>query len=381
MLVLPALTLNYLGQGALILRSPAAVANPFFLLIPGWAQLAMVLLATVATVIASQAVISGAFSVSQQALQLGVLPQLTIRHTSEHGVGQVYAPAVNWGLYAAVVALVLGFGSSAGLASAYGIAVTGTFIINTVLFLAVVRVIWRKPTWLVAAGGVLFLSVEVTFFAANLTKVVHGGWLPLVVAAAIFLLLMTWQRGRVIVTRNRTEKEGSLAEFAEQLHEMKPPVLRVPGTAVFLNASTTTTPLALRANVEYNHTLHQAVVIVSVQFDKVPHVPDDQRLIINDPGYRVDGMAHITAHFGYQVQPDVPQLLRLPAAQNLDAELDVEGASYFLSRMTIVRTADPGMPGWQKRLFLTLAHNAANPAEYFGLPIERSISMGGQVSV
>jgi len=243
----------------------------------------------------------------------------------------------------------------------------------------VVRVIWRKPTWLAAAAGVLFLSVEVTFFAANLTKVVHGGWLPLVVAAAIFLLLMTWQRGRVIVTRNRTEKEGSLADFAEQLTTMEPPVQRVPGTAVFLNASATTTPLALRANVEYNHILHQAVVIVSVQFDKVPHVPDDQRLVINDPGYRLDGMAHITAHFGYQDQPDVPQLLRLPAANNLNAELDVEGASYFLSRMTIVRTADPGMPGWQKRLFLILAHNAANPAEYFGLPIERSISMGGQV--
>jgi len=380
-LVLPALTLNYLGQGALILRSPAAVANPFFLLIPGWGQLAMVLLATVATVIASQAVISGAFSVSQQALQLGVLPQLTIRHTSEHEVGQVYAPAVNWGLYVAVVALVLGFGSSAGLASAYGIAVTGTFIINTILFLAVVRVIWRKPTWLAAAAGVLFLSVEVTFFAANLTKVVHGGWLPLVVAAAIFLLLMTWQRGRVIVTRNRTAKEGSLADFAEQLATMKPPVQRVPGTAVFLNASATTTPLALRANVEYNHILHQAVVIVTVQFDKVPHVADDQRLVIDDPGYRVDGLAHVTARFGYQDQPDVPQLLRLPAARNLDVELDVEGAFYFLSRMTIVRTGAPGMPGWQKRLFLTLAHNAANPAEYFGLPIERSISMGGQVSI
>ena len=380
-LVLPSLTLNYLGQGALILHSPRAVENPFYLILPGWARIPMVLLATVATVIASQAVISGAFSVSRQAVQLGVLPQLTIRHTSQDEAGQVYAPVVNWGLYVAVVALVLGFESSAALASAYGVAVTATFMLNTILFLAVVRVIWRRPRWLVAVAAAVFLTVEITFFAANLTKVVHGGWLPLVVAALIFTVLMTWQRGRVIVTRNRTVQEGSLRAFVEEVHAMDPPVHRVAGTAVFLNANTDTTPLALRANVEHNHTLHQQVVIFSVQFERVPHVPDADRLDIDDLGYRDDGIIHVTAHYGFADDPNVPRALRSPPVRDLEGAIDVDDASYFLSRMTIVRTGASGMPQWQKRLFLTVAHNAANPAEYFGLPTDRSISMGAQVEI
>jgi len=380
-LVLPCLVLNYLGQGALIVRSPQAVENPFFLLLPSWAQLPMVLLATVATVIASQAVISGAFSVSRQAVQLGVLPPITIRHTSQQEVGQVYAPAINWGLYAAVVALVLGFGSSAGLASAYGIAVTGTFIINTALFLAVMRTIWKRPSWLVALVGIAFGSVEVAFFTANLTKIVHGGWLPIVVAGAIFVLLLTWQRGRIIVTRNRKTTEGSLREFVASLKDLEPPVHRVPGTAVFLNASTTTTPLALRANVEHNHTLHEHVLIVSVEFDNIPHIPDEQRLIIDDLGDTQDGMAHVTARFGYQDAPDVPRALRLLPPGQVDTDVDVDNAAYFLSRMTLVRTDADTMPDWQKRLFLNLAHNASNPTEYFGLPTNRSISMGAEIDL
>src|SRR5258705_3616596 len=217
----------------------------------------MVLLATVATVSASQAVISGAFSVSRQAVQLGSLPQLTIRHTSKDEAGQVYAPAINWGLYVAVVVLVLGFGSSAALASAYGVAVTGTFILNTILFMAVVRVLWHKPWWVVVLGSVGFLSVEVTFFAANLTKVVHGGLLPIVLALSVLTVLMTLQRGRVIVTRNRTAKEGPLRAFVAEVHALKPPVHRIAGTAGFLNANVATAPLALRANVEHNRTLHE----------------------------------------------------------------------------------------------------------------------------
>ena len=380
-LVLPCLVLNYLGQGALIVRSPQAVENPFFLLLPSWAQLPMVLLATVATVIASQAVISGAFSVSRQAVQLGVLPPITIRHTSQQEVGQVYAPAINWGLYAAVVALVLGFGSSAGLASAYGIAVTGTFLINTALFLAVMRTIWKRPWWLVALVGIAFGSVEVAFFTANLTKIVHGGWLPIVVAGAIFVLLLTWQRGRIIVTRNRKTTEGSLREFVASLKDLEPPVHRVPGTAVFLNASTTTTPLALRVNVEHNHTLHEHVLVVSVEFDKIPHIPDEQRLIIDDLGDIQDGMAHVTARFGYQDAPDVPRALRLLPPGQVDTDVDVDNAAYFLSRMTLVRTDADTMPAWQKRLFLSLAHNASNPTEYFGLPTNRSISMGAEIDL
>ncbi|HEY1488655.1 MAG TPA: potassium transporter Kup, partial [Micromonosporaceae bacterium] len=379
LLVFPALILNYLGQGALILHSPAAVENPFYTMFPGWSRIPMVVLATVATVIASQAVISGAFSVSRQAVQLGILPQLTIRHTSENEAGQIYAPGINWGLFVAVLAIVLGFGSSAALASAYGVAVTGTFILNTILFLAVVRVIWRKPGWLVALGGVVFLSVEVSFFAANLTKIVHGGWLPLAVAAIIFTVLMTWRRGRVIVTRNRTAKEGSLRDFVAEVHTMEPSVYRVPGTAVFLNAVPDTAPLALRANVEHNHTLHEAVIIFSIEFARVPHIPPDERLVIDDLGDPDDGITHVTALFGFQDEPDVPQALRSSAAAGIEVPTDIDDATYFLSRMTIVRTGAPGMPAWQKRLFLSLAHNAANPVEYFNLPIDRTISMGAQI--
>jgi KUP system potassium uptake protein len=380
-LVFPALTLNYLGQGGLILHTPAAVENPFYLMFPGWSRIPMVFLATIATVIASQAVISGAFSVSRQAVQLGILPHLTIKHTSHHEAGQVYVPGINWGLFVAVLALVLGFGSSAALASAYGIAVTGTFILNTILFFAVVRIIWRKPIWMVVLGSGFFLIVEVSFFAANLTKIVHGGWLPLAIAACVFTVLITWQRGRIIVTRNRTAKEGSLRDFVTGLDARQPPVPRVPGTAVFLNANLDTVPLALRANVEHNHVLHEAVVIFSIEFARVPHVPVDERLVIDDLGDPDDGITHITALFGFQDDPNVPDALRSPAAAGLEVDLDVANATYYLSRMTLVRTDEPGMPRWQKRLFLTVAHNAANPVEYFGLPIDRTISMGAQVEL
>jgi KUP system potassium uptake protein len=379
LLVFPALILNYLGQGALVLRSPVAVENPFYLLFPHWARFGMVLLATIATVIASQAVISGAFSVSRQAVQLGFLPQLTIRHTSKHEAGQVYAPAINWMLFGAVLVLVIGFGSSAGLASAYGIAVTATFILNTILFLAVVRLIWRKPWWMVVLGAVVFGSVELAFFAANLTKVAHGGWLPLVVAAAIVTVLLTWQRGRDIVTRNRTAKEGLLRDFVAEVRTMRPPVYRSPGTAVFLNANAVTAPLALRANVEHNHMLHEAVVIVSIEFTREPYVPDSARLRTDDLGDREDGILHVTARFGFQDTPDVPAALALLSPDELETPIELAGATYFLSRMTLVRSDAPGMPRWQKRLFLNVAHNAANPVEYFGLPVDRTISMGAQV--
>jgi KUP system potassium uptake protein len=381
LLVFPALTLNYMGQGSLVLGSRRAIDNPFFLLLPHWARIPMVFLATAATVIASQAVISGAFSVTRQAVQLGFLPRLSIRHTSREEVGQVYAPAINWLIFAAVAALVIGFGSSSHLASAYGIAVTGTLAIDTILFFVVVRVLWHKPRWVVAIGALSFLVVDLGFFAANLRKVVHGGWFPLSIALIVFVVLITWQRGREIVTRNRTEEEGPLREFVDRLHEMEAPVNRPAGTAVFLNANPETTPLALRANVEHNHCLHQCVVILSLQTENVPHVAPEERVSVDDLGYRDDGITHVVARFGFQDDPNVPEALRVAKEQGLEGDVDVDSASYFLSKINIVRSDRRGMRPWRKKLFMALTRVAANPAEYFCLPAERTVIMGGHIEL
>ncbi len=381
-LVFPALTLNYLAQGSLILRSPKAVENPFFLLLPSWAQLPVVLLATVATVIASQSVISGAFSVTRQAVQLGFLPRLTVRHTSEHEIGQVYVPAINWILFVVVVAIVVAFGSSAALASAYGVAVTGTFMLNTILFLAVARFGWHRSRRLIGLGALAFLSVEVTFFAANLTKVAHGGWLPLIIAGVVFTVLVTWRKGRDIVTANRSRKEGPLREFVKHLDAREFSVVRVPGTAVFLNSNPRTTPLALRANVEHNHVLHQHVVMLSIETERVPHIPDSERLQSDDLGDSSDGITRLTARFGFQDEMNVPASLRLADRLGLlEGASDLDDASYFLSQITIGRTDAPGMSTWRKKLFLNMAHNATNPVDYFKLPSDRTVTMGERIEL
>ncbi|HSV65561.1 MAG TPA: potassium transporter Kup [Mycobacteriales bacterium] len=382
--VFPALTLNYLGQGALILRDPTSTANPFFLLLPGWARLPMVVLAMVATVIASQAVISGAFSVSSQAVRLGFLPYLRIRHTSHHEIGQVYVPAVNGILFVGVLALMLGFGSAERLAVAYGVAVTGTFIITTTLFLVVARALWRWPRWKVALAAVIFGSAEVTYFAANLTKITHGGWLPLLIALSVFTVMMTWQRGREIVTARRTAKEGSLSDFIEQIREMKVP--RVPGTAVFPHPTMQTTPLALRANLEHNHVVHQHVVIISARSENVPHVPPAQRLSVDNLGYTDDGIIHLTAHYGFQESQDLPAAIRLARDPAAEHDIDPDNASYFVSQVTLRLTRAPGMsaPGmsqWRKKLFIGLAHNATSPAEYLCLPEARTVLMGSHIDI
>jgi len=379
-IVFPALILNYMGQGALILRQPSSVENPFYLLFPHWSRLPMVFLATFATVIASQAVISGAFSVTRQAVQLGFLPRLTVLHTSRQEVGQVYVPAVNWGIYVAVVALVIGFGSAEHLAAAYGIAVTGTLAIDSVLFFVVVRKLWHKPLWLVIPGAAAFLTVDLTFFGANLPKVLHGGWFPLLIALVVFVVLTTWQRGREIVTRNRTKVEGPLQAFVEEVHAMDPPPSRPPRTGVFLNANIKTTPLALRANLEHNGTVHRDVLIVAVQTLRVPHVPDAERVTLDDLGHRDDGISHLTVRYGFQDTIDVPAALR-GCADKLESAADLDSVSYFISRITIVPTDAPGMAMWRKRLFTAIARNAANPVVYFGLPDDRTIVMGSHIEL
>ena len=377
--VFPALILNYMGQGALILHNPKAIDNPFYLLIPHWGRIPMIVFATVATVIASQAVISGAFSVSRQAVQLGFLPRLTIRHTSREA-GQVYVPAVNWGIFVAVVALVVGFGSSQHLAAAYGIAVTGTLAIDTVLFFVVVHIVWGRPKRVAVPGAIAFLIVDLTFFAANLPKIAHGGWFPLAIAGLVFIVLTTWQRGREIVTRKRTELEGPLRDFVEEIRDPGKPINRAPRTGIFLDANPETTPLALRANVEHNCVLHESVVIVTVVTLNVPHVDEEERVTVDDLGYRDDGITHVTASFGFQDDLDVPRTLRL-AAKRLEREVDFDAVSYFLSRISIVAGDEPGMARWRKKLFTAIARNAASPVPYFHLPDERTIVMAAHIEL
>ncbi len=381
-LVFPACILNYLGQGALVLAQPAsAISNPFFLLVPGWFRLPMVILAAVATVIASQAVISGAFSVTLQAAQIGYLPRLRIAHTSEERIGQIYVPWINWALCIAVLALVFTFRTSTALAYAYGVAVTGTITITTLLFFYIVREQWHKPLWLVIIGAGVLLSIDALFLAANLTKLPHGAWLPLLIAVVVFTVLTTWQKGRNLVSRQRALDEGPLREFIDQLHARKPPLYRVPGTAIFLNRGKATAPLALRANVEHNQVLHERVLILAIATLPVPHVADADRLEIDDLGYKDDGIYHVTASFGYMDTPNVPSLLPLIRQAEQEGALDSGGISYFLSTIEIRRGNTPGMNRWRKRLFVATARLTADAAEYFQLPRERTVIMGARIEL
>jgi KUP system potassium uptake protein len=380
LLVFPALVLNYMGQGALILGNRGSVANPFFLLAPGWARLPMVILAAVATVIASQAVITGAYSVAHQAARLGYLPRLRIRYTSEEQMGQIYVPWINWLLLVGVLTLVLTFRSSASLAYAYGTAVTGTITITTLLFFYIARTHWRWPLWAVAAGGGLLLVIDLLFFAANLTKLVHGAWLPLLIGLAAFTVFTTWQRGRELVTQQRDEEEGSLREFIDQLHAMKPPLPRVPGTAVFLNRGKATAPLALRANVEYNHVLHRHTLILAVETMPMPHVPPAERITVDDLGYTDDQIFHVTARFGYMDRTDIPGLLPLIRATGAEG-LGDDSPSYFLSRIEIVPGRTPGMSRWRKRLFIATSRITADAAEYFQLPRDGTLIVGSRIEL
>ena len=381
LVVFPACILNYLGQGALILGHPASISNPFFLLAPGWARLPMVFLATVATVIASQAVISGAFSVAHQAGQLGYLPRLRIQYTSEELMGQIYVPWINWLLLVAVLTLVLAFRTSAALAYAYGTAVTGTITITTLLFFYYARHRWRWPLWIVLAGGGVLLAIDLLFFAANLTKLTHGAWFPLLIGIIAFTIFTTWQRGRELVTLERVREEGPLPEFIAQLHAMKPPLHRVPGTAIFLNRGKATAPLALRANVEHNEILHEEVLILSIETMPAPHITDAERLQIDDLGYKDDRIIHVTARFGYMDQTNVPGLLPLIRDADIESPLDEDKLSYFVSRIELVQGHAPGMSRWRKRLFIATSRITADAAEYFRLPRERTVIMGSRIEL
>ncbi len=378
-LVFPALTLNYLAQGALILRDPDARSNPFFLLLPHWAQLPMVVLATAATVIASQAVISGAFSITRQAVWLGFLPHLRIRQTSGRAYGQIYVPAVNWALFATVLAVILAFRSSERLAAAYGVAVTGTFLITTALFLVVAHGRWHWKTWQLALAGVVLGGAELTYFAANLTKLAESGWLTLLLAAAVSVTMLTWQRGSKIVAARRTELEGDLLGLVAGLPGAG--VRRVPGTAVFPHPTKLTAPLALRANVAYNRVLHEQVVIVSSHTANVPHIPWGRRLTVDHLGDPGDGIIHIDARFGFLDTPDIPEVLRRVAHEHREGDLDPERASYFLSQVALHRGPEPGMTAWRKHLFMAIARSATGEGNYLRLPDERTVILSAKIPV
>jgi KUP system potassium uptake protein len=380
-LVFPACVLSYFGQGALILKDQAKVSSPFFLLAPGWARLPLVVLATAATVIASQAVITGAYSVASQAAQLGYLPRLRVAHTSESTIGQIYVPWINWLLMVSVLTLVFAFRSSAALAFAFGMAVTATITITTLLFFYVARQRWHTPPWLLGIGAFLLLGVDLLFVAANLTKLVHGAWLPLLIGLTAFTIMTTWQRGREIVTAERDRREGPLPEFVEQLRDKKTAVQVVPGTAVFLNRGKLTAPLALRANLEHNHIRHEHVVIVSIEVEPVPRVPPDERITIDDLGYADDAITYVVVRVGYMETPDVPAVLKSLDPAATEGPLQIDEASYFLSKIELRRGEAPTMAGWRKRLFIATSYITADAAEHFGLPRERTIIMGSHIDV
>jgi KUP system potassium uptake protein len=383
-IALPALMLNYLGQAVLVLHRPGAAAadgGPFFQMVPQWAQWPMLILATMATIIASQAAISGSFSVAKQAVQLGFLPRLKVLHTSRME-GQIYVPFVNWMLCVGVVAVTLVFRSADKLGDIYGVAVTGTFILNTLLFVGVARLLWGTSWHKLAPVAALFLIVEVAFFSSNIAKIEHGAWLSLAIGLLAASVMITWRRGQVIVTRVRREQEGQLEEFLATLPTIEPPLVRVPGVAVFLNPSKDTTPLAMRAEVEHTHTLHQKVVVVSVDTVSIPHVSSSNRFSVQRLGRGRFMMTHVTIRVGYHDKINIPEALQLCRRQGqLERNLDLEHASYFVSRIIIAPTNAHGMGLWRKKLFIMMARNAASPIDHFGLPGNRTVMMGSQVAL
>ena len=371
--VWPALTLNYFGQGALLLAEPAAAQNPFFLLAPPPLRAALVALATAATIIASQAVISGAFSLTQQAIRLGYLPRLRIQHTSAAERGQIYIPAINWMLLAGVLLLVLGFRSSSGLAAAYGIAVTGAMLIDSLLIAVVMVIAWRWPRPLVAALLVVFLVIDAGFLGANAVKVVSGGWLPLSIALALFVGLTTWRRGRQILAARLQEDTLGMDEF---LRTLRPDVLRVPGTAVFMTGNPTWTPSALVQNLVHNKVLHRRVVLVTVLTADTPWVHAAQRV-------QVQALPRdfyvVRVRYGFMQQPHIPRALELCATQGL--EFDFDDTTFFVGRETIIPTLRPGMALWREHLFAWMMRNAGSAVEFFRLPSARVVELGSQIDI
>jgi len=371
---LPALTINYLGQGALLLANPQAIENPFFLLYPQWALLPMVGLATAATVIASQAVITGAFSLTSQAIQLGFLPRLEVRHTSGAQFGQIYVPRINTILLLGVLLLVTQFRSSSALAEAYGVAVSGTMVVTTLMAMVVIWKSWKWPLWATAALMVPFLLIDTTFLSANLLKVFHGGWVPLLIGALVMLVIFTWRKGAKILAAKTRRLETPIDELVEALEKRSPP--RVPGTAVFLTGDPNSAPTALLHSLKHYKVLHEDNVILTVVIENTPYVKTADRVSI-EPLKK--SFSRVRIRFGFMEIPNVPRALGIARKQGWS--FDIMSTSFFLSRRSVRADAKSGMPPWQDRIFILLARNADDASSYFHLPTDRVVEIGTQVSV
>ena len=372
--VMPALVLNYFGQGAMLLQHPENVGNPFYEMAPSWALYPLIVLATLAAVIASQALITAAFSVTKQAIQLGYLPRLRLLHTSVRETGQIYVPFVNWSLYACIVIAVVVFGSSSALASAYGIAVTIDMTITTVMTFFVIRYGWKLPLWLCVAATGCFFVIDIVFFAANAVKILDGGWFPILIGVAMFTLMTTWQQGRQLMSERLRDEAIDLPVFIESLF-IHPP-LRVPGTAVFLSAEVGATPFALLHNLKHNKVLHAQNVFATVRHHEVPWVGFDRRVEVEALGH---DCWQVVLHFGFKNDPDVPEALKLLAGRGI--ALDEMETSYFLSRDSVVPTFAQGMWLWREKLFASMHRNAAAAADFLHLPANRIVELGSKVEI
>ncbi|MBK7060667.1 MAG: potassium transporter Kup [Rubrivivax sp.] len=373
-LVWPALVLNYFGQGAMLLNHPGNIKNPFYEMAPPWALFPLIGLATAAAVIASQALITAAFSVTKQAIQLGYLPRLRVAHTSVREIGQIYVPFVNWALYACIVAAVVSFGSSSALASAYGIAVTIDMTITTVMTFFVIRFAWKLPLPLCLAATGFFFAVDFTFFAANAVKVLEGGWFPLVIGGVVFLLMTTWKQGRRLMAERLRDEAIELPMFLESLF-LSPPQ-RVVGTAVFLSAEKGATPFALLHNLKHNKVLHAQNLFVSVQHHEVPWIGFDRRCEVESLGR---DCWQVSLNFGFKNEPDVPEALKLLSGRGI--ELDDMQTSYFLSRDQVIPTLRGGMVLWREKLFASMHRNASAAADFLSLPTNRIVELGSKVEI
>ena len=371
---MPALVTNYFGQGALLLAQPEAVSNPFFLMAPDWALIPLVVLATMATVIASQALITGAFSVTKQVIQLGYLPRLNIQHTSVRDTGQIYMPFVNWGLFVAIVLAVVMFRSSSNLAAAYGIAVTLDMLITTVLTFFVIRYGWRYPLALCVLSTGFFFLVDIAFFTSNLLKLFQGGWFPLMIGAVLFMLMMTWKRGRELLNDKLREESLDLRDFLTAVF-ISPP-MRVEGTAVFLTAEPGSVPNALLHNLKHNKVLHKQNLFVTVRSHETPWVGLDKRLQVEPLG---SDCWQVVVHYGFKNDPDLPRALE--SMRGRGCELDAMTTSYFLSRDVVIPTIGSGMAPWREKLFAQMHHNASGAASFLNLPSNAVVELGSKIEI